>query len=556
MLYKKGIYIALVFICFLVYFNSLNNGFISDDIDTILNNRLISRSFSYLLYPSTLLNSLSYLLVKQNPFIYHLTNVILHSITTILVFVFLCLFFKIEHSLIASCLFAVHPIHTEAVSWISGRPYIITSLFILTGYFLYYFATSSINPFRIDTENSRPILRIDSRDIQFKPLPYLSCLLIFSYYMIRNFSFYFLFPFLLILSDVTFKRWRKNWKWWIPFLAIAAARIILATNLVSQRIADVRIDMGVSPVKNPIIFFLYSFFGHLSLLIWPDKLTFYHDPTIATQNLLTYSLLYFLPIIFLLLFTFKKAKMVFFAICLFILFLVPTYSPIPVACLVSERYVYIPSIGLSIFAAFLYEKYTDRFPRYKKYFLALSVLAIVAYAARTLIRNEDWKSPALFWRKTLEVSPHSPRAHNNMGTVYIRERNFDKAIEEFEKAIELNPEYALGYFNLGDLYTLLGEKDKAINFYYKAIKLRPWYQNTYNNLGALYINLGNSKEAIPLLEKAIEIYPDFAPAHFNLSVAYYNQKEYGLAVKHCNIAAKLGFDIPPELSGLLEPYRK
>ena len=554
---SKKIFLTLTFICLLVYANALSNGFVSDDFDSIVRNRILAHPPAYYgLYPSLIFNFLIFLVAKLNPFLYHLVNILLHALVTVMVFLLLRLFFKTSSSFLASCLFAVHPVHVEAVTWISGRPYIITAFFVLAGYFLYYVAVGSINPLRVDEKEGPPLLQKRSLDARFKITPYVICLLFFSYYMIGNFNFYFLFPFLLVLSDISLGLWRKNYKKWIPFFAIAFVRMSLATSIISKRITDVKIDVGVSSVKNPVIFFVYSFFTHLKLFIWPDKLTFYHDPSFAPAFLLHYNLLIFLPILIFLFLVFKKARLFFFGISFFILFLAPTYSPIPVSALIAERYVYIPSIGLSLCAAFLYEKGAARFRAARNGILALFIFVCLAYAFRTVVRNKDWKDEDTFWKKTLQTSAYSPRAHNNMGIVYIREKKYEKAVAEFEKASQLDPEYALAYFNLGDLYTLLGKKDLAMDFYNKAIQLRPWYQNTYNNLGALQINIGQNQGAVPLLLKAIELDPDFAAAHFNLAVAYYNLKEYALAIKHYDRAIQLGFDMPEELSRVLEPYRK
>ena len=141
MLSKKHIYLILAFLCFLVYANSLNNAFISDDIPSIVKNPFISHPWRVWTDLAAFLNSLNYLVSGYNPFSYHLTNIIMHALVTILVFLFLNLFFKVEASFLAACLFAVHPIHTEAVTWISGRGYLINALFILGIYLLYQKAT-------------------------------------------------------------------------------------------------------------------------------------------------------------------------------------------------------------------------------------------------------------------------------------------------------------------------------------------------------------------------------------------------------------------------------
>src|SRR3989338_861953 len=262
----KHICFILIALCFLVYANSLNNAFVSDDIPAILKNPAISHPLRFWLDPFNLLNSFSYLIAGYSPFLYHLTSIILHSLNTILVFFFLSLFFKAESSFLGACLFAVHPIHTEAVTWVSGRPYIITSLFILVVYLLYHNATT-VNP-HTNWENiaksKQPIGVGVKNNRRINLARYLVCAFIFSYYLFVNFSFYFIFPLFLILSDITFGRWRRTWKLWLPFLGIVILKLLFGRSLILQRISFVAQEGGMGGTRtNPIFIFVYFFFSHM-----------------------------------------------------------------------------------------------------------------------------------------------------------------------------------------------------------------------------------------------------------------------------------------------------
>ena len=490
---KRGqIYLILIALCFLLYANSLNNVFISDDIPAILKDPNISRPLYYWLYPPGLLNSFNYLIAGYNPFIYHLTNIVLHSLNTILIFIFLNLFFKTEASLLAACLFAAHPIHAEAVTWVSGRPYLITSLFILTAYLLYHNIAVAVN---------------DGRRINF--MRYLLCFFIFSYYMIINFSFNFIFPFFLILLDITFGRWRKTWKLWLPFLGFLSLRVLLARNLIAGRISFVAEEIGQEVTwSNPVFNFAYSFFAHMWLLLWPAKLTLYHEPAVISAPALRIELFFLVLLIISLPFIFKKAKELFFGIAVFILFLAPTYSPVMVSWLVAERYLYFPSIILSIFLAFFYERIVARSKRFAGPTLAVSIFVIASFGVRTVARNEDWKTAQSFWRQTALISYNSPRAHNNMGDAYCQEGNLEGGIREFKKAIELKPDYADAYHNLANVYHNKGDLEEAIMSYQQAVSFNPKLFESHYNLGIIYLGLGRFDSAKFELEKALQIRPE------------------------------------------------
>lgn len=565
----KALYFLLFGACLLTYANCLNNGFISDDVPAILENPAISHPLKFWLDPPAFFNSFGYLAQGTNPFIYHSLSIILHGLNTILVFLFLKLFFKTGASFLGALFFAVHPVHSEAVTWISGKPYLFLTFFILVSYLAYYRAGSPA-----------------TRNGNFSPVWYCASLAGFSYFIISYYYFFALFPLLLILSDAIFGRWKRCWRLWLPFIAIVLLRLFLAQGAVQSRISAVSLDAGAPITNAPILYFVYSFYAHLWLLIWPQKLTFYHDPAILTPALRNYAVLYLIPVIFLLLVTFKKAKKVFFGISIFIIFLSPTFSPVPVAALVAERYIYFPSVALSIFIAFLLEKTVN----FRKYILPLLIFIVLAYGARTVLRNGDWKSADVFWRKTLEVSPLSARAHNSMALIYLKEQDWERAINEckraieidprhidaynnlgliykergdkerselaFKEALKINPRYASAWHNLGNLYNGLGNKEEAASFYKKAIELEPGLLKAYNNLGNLYIDIGKNKEAILIFKKALEIYPRYALAHFNLSVAYFNEKEYALAIKHSSLAQALGLVMPSGFLKSLEPFRR
>lgn len=535
------IYLVLAILCFLAYANSINNGFVSDDVEAILKNPNIAHLSSYWFQPHPLLNSLSYRIAKFNSAPYHLFSIILHFLNTILVFLFLGLFFKTGSSFLSAALFAVHPIHTEAVTWISGRGYLFLTFFTLTTYLLYYKAGSP-----------------DTEDKKARRTAYLLALAIFSYFINKNYSFYAFFPFLIILSDIIFSRWRKNWKLWLPFILITAFSLILARDVIQQRVIITSFETGEIDAWQKIFFyFVYSLFSHLWLLFWPQRLTLYHEPLLFYPwarwlGFIALSILAcFLPYIF------KKAKSILLGMGMFVLFLAPTYIPFPAASVVAERYTYLPSIFLCILAAFFYEEYAQKLDSRKhRWLITLFIFIIAVFGLRTIIRNQDWKDEKTFWKATLKISPNSSRAHNNVGFIYLKENDMDKAIGEFNIAIKLNPRSYESYNNLANIYQNMGKQEKAIALYKRAIALNPNCADAYNNLGVTYQTMGKPEEAIALYKKAIALNPNFATAYKNLAVIYYLEKQYALAIKYCDQAMALGYEADPNFLKLLEPYRQ
>lgn len=526
MLKNKYIYIILIDVSFLVYANSLNNAFVSDDIPGIVTNPYISQPSRFWLEPTPFSESLNYLMGQYNPFIYHLTSIILHALNTILVFLFLRLFFPTAASFLGSCLFAVHPIHTEAVTWISGRPYLMLFLFILTTYLLYQKAIGSSLIKDVPPDKGRRVVTNEKSgafDIRY----YIVSLLVFIYFIIQHFTFYALLPFFLILSDVTFGRWRKNYKLWFPFLSIVIVRLIFARVEVVTRVSAVAKEIGKAVTwSNPLFNMVYSFFCHLGLLFWPARLTLYHEPAIISSFMLKVGIAALFILAFGSLFMFKKAKEIFFALALFGLFLLPTYSPVMISWLLAERYAYFPSIALSIGLAFLYDRYLSPMKNIEKKNLLIGILIFIlaAYCVRTVARNEDWKTPERFWRQTVLASPDSPRAHNNMGDVYSNEGNIEGAIREFSKAIELKDDYADAYHNLATTYYRQGNIKEATRLYEQAVSFNPDLFESLFNLGIIYLDTGHTDWAIKEFQKAVQLRPQDANIMQALEAALQKKK--------------------------------
>lgn len=436
------IYFLLITACIFVYANSLNGAFVSDDIGGITGN---PETFIFnWSSPSAILNTLAIRLGGENPLLHHTFSIVLHIINTCLAFIFLKLFFTNKASFLGALLFAVHPIHTAAVTWISGRGYLVLAFFILVPYLLYYKFRDRKNYF----------------------LYYLLSLAMFSYYMqIESFGFCCAFPFIIIASDIYLKKVKRNWLLWFPLLIILALRIYTGTGLIAERITAI-MDMTVFSSK-PIdmlemlliydwntawVFPAYAIFANLGFLIFPLKLTLYHEPTFIFVDTVSFWIaLTIVFVISLFYWGIKRRRTIWFIIVMYLLFILPTLSPVLISWLVAERYLYLPSLALSMAIALIYEK-----TKWKKTFMVLFVCLFCFFTIRTILRNNDYRTPETFWKKTIEVSPFSHRAYNNLGTLYALEERYDEALEAYKKSINIKPDYEMALGNIASIYKKQG----------------------------------------------------------------------------------------------------
>lgn len=121
--------------------------------------------------------------------------------------------------------------------------------------------------------------------------------------------------------------------------------------------------------------------------------------------------------------------------------------------------------------------------------------------------------------------------HIGMGVFHQKNKEFEKAIEEYNKVIELDTNNAEVHINLGVIYKDKGALDKAVEEYKKALTIDPWLEAGYNNLGVMYFLKGNYAEAIKQYQKAVEINPKNLESYINLGVVYGMQKRGEEAVR-------------------------
>ena len=489
----------LAFLVFAVYANSLGNGFVSDDIAGFANNPDVgkfSRIFSGGMHFSltAFFQFFTYHIGGLHPFSFRIINILFHLGSVILIYVLLSLSMKKRIAIIAASIFAVHPILTESVSWISGSPYAIYSFFFLLSFLFYLF----------------------SKDNK-KHYYYSTVFLALSIFTTEKATVLFL---IFVLYELAFGSIRDNWKRILPYLLISLVLLIFFVSKIGHRVAAVESQsyQSTGGMYNPFVQIPVAIGTYLKLIFWPAKLTLYQTEMAFTRPQFLFLVAIFLAFLGALALSWFKNKTIFFWLAFFPIALLPTLTPFKISWIVAERYAYLGTLGIIIVVAILADKFLGINENAKMVGYFALVIIVASLSVRTIIRNMDWKSEDTLWIATAKMAPSGQVIHNNLGDVYARQGDFKKSVEEFKKAIEINPNYADAYHNLGNTYQQMGQIDLALENYRKAASINTSLWQSYQNMAAIYFGQGNYERASENIKKALEINPGDPNLQQNLQI--------------------------------------
>jgi len=511
---------------FILYINSLNGAFVSDDYATIPQNPLIN-NFGLAVKGSFVALS-NYFIYKifgfGSPFPFHIFNLFLYLAVLVVGFVFIYMVTKdVLISQLTLVLFAVNPTHVEAVSWISGKPYLISAITVLTSLILFL------------------------KFIQSGATKYLWMLILFLPICFYSEKVrFFAFVLIAITYAISFNwggKAKVNWgKLVIGCFVILGMASVVIYPFVIERVNTVNSGINSSGGLYYDPFFQYptSIAKYLQLIFAPFDLTLYHTLYIFPVWLNRAILISYLSLVF---YFWFKNKLIFFSLVFIFLATAPSMAPIEVSWLVAERYIFLGTLGYSLLLSIIFFKMAKYFKLVPgTIFLSIVIFSIV----RTWTRNIDWQSNHNLWVNTCQVSPNSHNAWNNIGDDYDKLKEYENAIKGFTQSTIVKPNYADAFHNRGNIFFKVGRYDMARESYQSAIKYNPGLAQTYMSLiqvdmmdkrpeaaledalmatkvmpdnpqtwyvlGVVQSQLGKNVEAQVSMQKSLRLVPDYKPA--------------------------------------------
>lgn len=537
---KTALHIILILSAsILVYSNSINNGFTLDDrgylveCDYIKDWRNLFAIFTpdYLKAPADKVDlnrpMMTWSLIVEyafwglNPSGYHTTNILLHALNSILLYIFLSSCFKDRRAaFLSSMIFAVHPIHTEAVNGINFREDLLMTSFYILSMFLFtkrleqggrhtlFYSTAILLSF---------ISALLSKEMAVT-LPLL--LLILHYLHTKNLR--------LTISE---GQWFYMGCIFVLLVYIAGLSFIYANTQLPRGHFFEGEGITVVPLLGRITAY------YLRFLAFPFNMSIDHNIEASESFFEFLPLLSIVLLILLLLMSIKgfKKKPAFFPVMLLFITLIPvmaTFYQQPLA----ERFLYLPSAGAAALFGTSLSLLIGTNKRGFTIYLCL-FLTVAFYSAVTVSRNRVWGNDILLYQDALKASPKSQRVHFNLGKVYEEKGDFIAAVMEYQKALDKRPlaliiiDHDQTLTVMGMAYLKKGDHSNAISALQGALVYSPRNPWARYNLARAYYLAGHTNTAIFELNKVIALKPDLVPARMELAKIYVAEKEYQAAIR-------------------------
>gem|GEM_PF-4492954 len=534
--------LIIVALSMIVYAATLDFPFVWDDFNFIKDNPRISESHSFVNYLTQpeLLSKVTdyndkiyrplrtwifaklYQAVGADPFFYHMLSVVLHTATCVMLFLWLAGWTgKLTFAALTSAFFAVHPIHTEAVSWISSMADPLSALLLFSMLWLLTF-----------------------------PKPFWS--LIFGV----------LFPLALLAKEMSVaapllawfclqrssKESRRGFYLRIPYILTIVLAYVLWRSYVLDRIAQVPFTLSHFAdcvIKVPYLVWLYV---KMIIFPWPQIAYASYVTPAAWQTCLGFLFAFFIA------FGSWKWRMFWWrrepwhtamlASGCFVVSLLPIIGIVPLEIHIAERFVYMPSAFLltsivAVMSTILQDRISVLWT--KKVSAALVILVL---GNLTMLRNEVWSDDLTLAKKNAAVQPPHPMAQWNLVVTAIRERQFDVAADACRSYHALEPGSERLLYLLAVSAMRARQFNIAVDAYRSYLTLAPGNEQLGNahifwQLSAAYIGLTKWKDAQAAAEEAIRLDYKSVGGWLNLGVSLKGQGEYQRALQAFDRAIEL-----------------
>jgi tetratricopeptide (TPR) repeat protein len=457
---------------------------------------------------------------------YHLTSVVLHAaVVSLLFFVTRRISSNRGLAFGAAALFALHPIHTEAVDWISGVTELELALFFLA---TFWFFLEVARPGGASSEPAKLgmvicyVLALLSKE-QALMLPLLAA--VYEHYFRDDRS--------------ETRLWQKLSRYGVLWL-LALAYALFRMHFLG----------GFAPLlQRPRLSWPEALLGAVALwgqylwkLLWPARLCVYYEfpanvwvlapwMVAGLAALVLYALVFISG--------WRRARFAAFALVWLAATLAPVLNARWMASNVfGERYLYLPSVGFCWVAAWScmrgWQIATAGKSVWRGILVGMAGILAVLSLVRILTRNSDWHDDVTLYTRTLKVLPDSHRVMNALGLAYWERGNVEAAEREWRRLLILSPGSETTWNYLGVVLAQKKQYAEALSCFQRSLALDPAAPDTHLNLGAAYAEQGLMQEAETQFRTVVALAPLYLQAHNVLGKLYFDEGRLGEAQEQFN----------------------
>ena len=574
------IYIGIVIATLIAYEPIRHNDFVSyDDPQYITNNpdiktpltfeslgRALTQPHYNMWHPlTTIVNMADYKLYGLNPLGHHLTSLLFHIISALLLFKILSdITETIWSSAFIAAIFALHPIQVEAVAWAAELKTILSGLFWMLTMAAY---------------------------IRYAKQPrmgrYILLLLVYGLCILTK-PIVVTLPFILLLLDY-WPLGRIKWKRLIiekiPLFAMSAILSVI-TYLVQEH-GGALMSLGKPPLDFRIANMFISYIRYIGKIIWPSRLAVFYPllPANFPKTITAVCVLLFILLSAVSIYIGRVRKYVIVGWLWFIGTLVPMAGLVQAGeQSMANRYMYISMTGLFIIAAWAAKDIAATRRRWKMVLTAIAAVLLLSAIILTRMQVKHWQNSMTLFEYTLNVSknnaiaensygcalyeadrldeaglhlnkairiaPMFSEAHNNLGHVLLKQGKVNEAIICFNEFIEHRQDSAEAYYSMALALSMQEKYNDAVKYFAKALELNPEYPNAHWRMGTALLAAGKTGEAVKHLEEALQTEPNNAEVYVSLGIADGQSGKYKPAIQNCARAVELKPDSANALNSL------
>ncbi|MEY2489098.1 MAG: protein O-mannosyl-transferase [Verrucomicrobiota bacterium] len=514
-----GVCVFLAAITWLVFGQTLRHDFVNvDDVDYVLKNLEVTRGLTSdgAIWAFTHFHAsnwhpvtwISHMLDCQfyglSPGGHHLTNVLLHTATAILLFLVLRqMTASLWRSAFVAAVFAIHPSRVESVAWVAERKDVLSGLFfVLTiGAYARYARHPSAAGYAL-------VAVLFAVGLMCKPM--LVTL-----------------PLVLLLLDYwPLNRWGEHGKHDVPQIP---RRLLLeklplfglaAASCLATLFAQKGAIQPFARISFPFRVFnaFISYAVYLRELFWPSDLAaLYPFPVggIAVAGMLSLGLVAGISIV---VFALRRYPYLVTGWLWYLIMLGPVIGIIQVGIQAhADRYAYLPQIGLYLLLTWAVADLCAKW-RYRR--LILSTLSIILLAALTFVARTQasyWQNSQTLWTHAIACTSDNAMAHTNLGHAFYEKRMMGEALVHYRNALQIDPNQALAHSALGLALLETGRPDESVSHLLRALEINPNFADAHYNLGNTFMQIGQANEAVTHFRRALEINPDDIEALNNMA---------------------------------------